>query len=425
VTGQRLLHYEVIEKLGEGGMGVVWKARDTHLDRLVAVKTLPLDRLTDPGRKRRFVQEARAASALNHPNIIHIYDVADVDGTQFIVMEYVDGKTLNQLIGSNGLGLVEALNYAIQIAQALAKAHSANIIHRDLKPSNVMLTNDGVIKVLDFGLAKLTERAVPTEPATTETKTMHTEEGTILGTPAYMSPEQVEGKPVDARADVFSFGALLYEMVTGRKAFSRKSPMSTAAAILTQDPPPINEVLSGAPVELNRLVSRCLRKDQSRRFQDMADLIVSLEELKDDLKSGLLALTGRKSASLAQMAAWGAGIAGAIVLLVLLVSRWLPRNALPAPGPMTRLTFDSGLTLDPALSPDGRLLAFASDRSGERNLDIWVKQMAGGEPIRLTRNAADDYEPSFSPDGTQIAFRSEREGGGIYVISALGGDGRN
>src|SRR5882762_1498538 len=204
VTGRTLLHYNIVEKLGEGGMGVVWKARDTHLDRFVALKILPGEKLSDPERKRRFVQEAKSASALNHANIVTIYDIADAEGIPFIAMEYVPGRTLWELIGRKGLPLSEALKYAIQIADALAKAHAAGIIHRDLKPSNIMVTEEGVVKVLDFGLAKLME---PAGGESSQTKTLRTEEssateqGTILGTVAYMSPEQAEGKKVDARSD--------------------------------------------------------------------------------------------------------------------------------------------------------------------------------------------------------------------------------
>src|SRR6185437_3700858 len=234
MVGRVLAQYRICEKLGEGGMGVVWKARDTHLDRFVALKTLPADRMADPERKRRSVQEAKAASALNHANIVHIYDVAEADGIQFISMEYVPGKTLDQLIGRKGLRLNEALKYSIQIADALTEAHVAGIIHRDLKPSNIIVGSNGQVKVLDFGLAKLTEATGELG----ETATMpaqngpSTEGGVIFGTVAYMSPEQAEGKKVDARSDIFSFGSMLYEVVTGRQAFHGNSKVSTLSAIL-------------------------------------------------------------------------------------------------------------------------------------------------------------------------------------------------
>jgi len=209
MIGRTVLHYQIVEMLGCGGMGVVYKATDMHLDRFVAIKVLPPEKVADPERKRRFAQEAKAASALNHPNIVHIYDIAEADGMQFIAMEYVPGKTLDQMIGRKGLGLNEALKYAAQIADALAKAHSAGIVHRDLKPSNVMVTAHGLVKVLDFGLAKLTERVSGELAGNTTGATDDepgTEEGIIVGTMAYMSPQQAEGKPLDARTDIFSFG---------------------------------------------------------------------------------------------------------------------------------------------------------------------------------------------------------------------------
>src|ERR1700758_4937009 len=202
MVGRTILHYQIVETLGSGGMGEVYKARDTHLDRFVAIKFLPPEKVADPERKRRFVQEARAASALNHPNIVHIYDIASADGVDFIAMEYVAGKTLDQLIGRKGLRLNESLKYAVQIADALARAHSAGIIHRDLKPSNLMVDEQGLVKVLDFGLAKLTETSTGKLGQTATMRAAegpNTEEGTIVGTVAYMSPEQAEGKPVDAR----------------------------------------------------------------------------------------------------------------------------------------------------------------------------------------------------------------------------------
>src|SRR5882724_12054499 len=291
MIGRTILHYQIVETLGHGGMGVVYKAKDTHLDRFVAIKVLPPEKVADPERKRRFVQEAKAASALNHPNIVHIYDIAEAGGIQFIAMEYVPGKTLDQMIGRKGLRLNETLKYAVQIADALAKAHAAGIVHRDLKPSNVMIDDHGLVKVLDFGLAKLAETATGEFGETVTVRAPErpsTEEGTIFGTTAYMSPEQAEGKKVDGRSDIFSFGSVLYEMVTGRRAFHGDSKLSTLSAILKEDPKPVNSLVPDVPRDLEKIISHCLRKDPGRRFQHMDDLRVALLDLKEESESGRL-----------------------------------------------------------------------------------------------------------------------------------------
>src|SRR5262245_16755918 len=287
LIGQQLGSYQILSLLGAGGMGVVYKGRDTRLNRSVAIKVLPRDKMSDPERKRRFVQEAKAASALNHPNIITIHDIGSESGIDFIVMEYVAGKTLDQRIPRKGMKLNGVLKLVVQMADALAKAHSAGIIHRDLKPTNVMVTDDGLIKVLDFGLAKLTE--VESDEGATRTTQPQTEEGTIVGTVSYMSPEQAEGKKVDSRSDIFSFGAVFYEMITGQKAFQGDSKLSTLAAIVKQEPKAVSRLVPDVPPDLEKIINRCLRKDPGRRFHHMEDLKVELEELKEHSDSGKLA----------------------------------------------------------------------------------------------------------------------------------------
>jgi serine/threonine protein kinase len=428
MTGRRIGHYNVGEKLGEGGMGVVYQARDTQLERVVALKFLPAGRTADPDRKRRFIHEARAASALNHPNIITIYEIAHDDGVDFIAMEYVTGKTLAALFRGKGMSLREALRCGAQIADALAAAHRAGIVHRDLKPSNVMVNESGLIKVLDFGLAKLSERSGDSEQDATRTASAAgplTGEGAILGTVNYMSPEQAQGTALDPRSDIFSFGALLYEMLTGQRAFRGQSTIETLFAIIQKEPRPIGELTTGLPAEVDRIIARCLRKDPARRYQHMEDLKVALEELKDESHSGTLAPVTPVRPRSRRLPMTLVGLAA---LLLIFSGGWwfsrIRRGVAPPEPVLTRLTSGSGLTTEPALSPDGNLVAYASDRAGDGNLDIWIQQVATGEARRLTTNSADDREPNFSPDGSSIVFSSEREGGGLYVISSLGGTER-
>lgn len=426
MIGQNLLHYRIVEKIGEGGMGAVYKAVDTHLDRPVAIKVLPADKVADPERKQRFVLEAKAASALRHPNIVVIHDIASDRGRDFIVMELVEGQSLDVMIGRRGLKFTEALGYAVQVADGLAKAHAAGIVHRDLKPTNIMVTEEGLVKILDFGLAKLMEENSDSEAAPTLTLGQdgkpRTEAGFVVGTAAYMSPEQAEGKKVDARSDIFSFGAVLYEMLTGRKAFGRESGIKTLAAVLNEEPKPPSSINEAIPLELERILVRCLRKDPQRRWQTMSDLKVALQDLKEDSESGKLmaaaAPAGRGKRRMVFL------VAAASVLVLAAAAVLLKLFVLKPPGPVeyeiTPLTYDLGITAFPTLSPAGNLMAYASDREGNGNLDIWVQQVSGGKPLRLTNHPADDWFPCFSPDGSQIAFRSDRDGGGIYLIDALG-----
>jgi serine/threonine-protein kinase len=293
MTGQSILHYDVGEKLGEGGMGAVYKALDRRLDRAVAIKMLPSELASNIQRKRRFMNEARAASALSHPNIVTIYDIASGNGADYLVMEYIDGPTLADVLEGGALKPSRALNYAIQMADALGKAHAAGIIHRDLKPANVMLTRDDVVKVMDFGLAKLTERSAGASASNSPdgpTLTFATEAGLVMGTLSYMAPEQAEGRPADARSDIYSFGAVLYEMLSGRRAFE---------GVLRRDPPSVTQFAPEVPGALEQIVVRALRPDPDRRFQTMADLKSALEQVREDISSGSVAPAVREPPSIA------------------------------------------------------------------------------------------------------------------------------
>ena len=397
MTGKTLLHYEILQKLGEGGMGIVYKARDTHLDRFVAIKFLS-PKAFDPTRRARFVTEAKAASALQHPNIVTIHDIVRAGDQDFIVMEYVDGKTLEEWIGRRGLKVNEAVRLAIETADALARAHGAGIVHRDLKPSNLMVDKHGHVKVVDFGLAKLAEGG-PGGDGPTLSLRPRTEEGTIVGTVSYMSPEQAEGRLVDARSDIFSFGAVLYEMLAGRRAFAGDSRMSTLAAILNRDPAPLPD---DVPAELQRTVMRCLRKDPARRWQSIADVKVALEDIKEETDSGKLTPVTRTARR-----RWRPAVFGAFSLLAMLVagSMWY-RSGRPIEGPpvleAVPLTSYPGAQLMPSFSPDGSQVAFVS--CDEQGCAIYVKQMGVEEPYRLSKPPDNAFSPQWSPDGAYIAF---------------------
>jgi len=416
-AGTRLGPYEIVSALGSGGMGEVYKARDTRLDRMVAIKVLPADKVADPGRKLRFIQEAKAASALNHPHIVTIHDISNADGIDFIVMEYVTGKSLEQLIPAQGMRTAEALQYAIQIADAFAAAHAAGIVHRDLKPANVMVTDAGQVKVLDFGLAKLTGISIG-EDDVTRTAFHQTEEGAIVGTIAYMSPEQAEGKPVDARSDIFSFGSVLYEMLAGRKAFSGDSKLSTMSAILREEPAPLARLTPDIAPGLDKIVQRCMRKDRERRFQSMADLKVAFQDTKEDSESGVSAIqVARPKARASRLPIYLVYVTAAVVVLIALAGAWWKLGRTPAPAPKITPFTTTGAAYFPAFSADGKLMAFSAG-GADGNIDIYVQQIGAGTPLRLTTDPAADVTPVFSPDGRYIAFTRS---GKLILIPSLGG----
>jgi len=296
MVGRQIQQYQMLEKLGAGGMGEIYKALDTRLNRTVAIKVLPSAKSGDPERRRRFLQEAQAASGLNHPSIITIHDVISEGDTEFMVMEYVHGKTLNDLIPKGGLRVPLLIKYALQMADALSTAHAAGIVHRDLKPANAMVTESGLVKILDFGLAKLTDRGPMPDTGDDRTRTIAnvapmTVEGSILGTVSYMSPEQAQGKKVDTRSDIFSFGAVLYEMATGARAFEGESSLSTLSAILRDEARPMSEVAPDVPPQLETVIQRCLRKMPDDRWQSMKEVQTALSALKRESDSGSLYTT--------------------------------------------------------------------------------------------------------------------------------------
>jgi len=371
MIGKSLGVYRIESRLGAGGMGVVYKAHDSTLDRPVALKVLTASSVANAERERRFVQEAKAASSLNHPNIVTIYAInsAELEGetVRYIAMEFIAGETLDHVIGSRGLRIRDALKYNIQIADALAAAHSAGIVHRDLKPSNVMVTPQGLVKVLDFGLAKLNE----TSETDAFADTMHgegsplTEDGTLLGTVAYMSPEQAEGKTLDSRSDIFSFGSVLYESITGRRAFTGASKIATLSAILSKEPSPASESIPDFPEELERILTRCLKKDPERRWQTMADVKVALEELRQELEStttgaNMLRATKRRLVSL-RASRWLPFALVAGLLLGLLPGAYLANRLLPpAPPAFQRLTFRRGDVTAALFAPGDSVVYSAS-----------------------------------------------------------------
>ena len=424
MVGETLDRYKIESKLGEGGMGVVYKARDTHLDRVVAIKVLPHDKVADPDRRQRFVQEARAASALNHPGIVAVHDIRSDAGIDFIVMEYAAGRTLDQVIPAKGLGITEALRYGVQIADALATAHEAGIIHRDLKPANVMVTDEGRVKILDFGLAKLLD---PGEGAAEAgTHSVLTKAGIVVGTAAYMSPEQAEGRKVDARSDIFSFGSVLYEMVTGRRPFAGESPLSVLAKVLNDDPAPPSQVAASVSPDVERAILRCLRKDPARRYQTMADLKVALDDLAADSAAGRVAQTPAPRAARSWRWVWAAAIP------VLLAAAYIAWRAAPSPDSATQLravplTSLPGVVRYPSFSPDGNHVAFTWTGPKQDNQDVYVQQIGAGAPLRLTTDAANDYSPVWSPEGRSIAFLRQPPDSRVIelrLIPPLGGPDR-
>ncbi len=419
MIGKTVSHYRIIEKLGGGGMGVVYKARDSHLDRFVAIKVLPPERVTDPMRKARFVQEAKAASALNHPNIITVHDIDRQDGVDFIVMEHIAGKTLDEVIPRKGLKLGDALKYSVQISDALSRAHAAGIIHRDLKPANIMVDEYGQVKVLDFGLAKLTEAAPPGKDESTRT-TLTIDQGIIVGTVAYMSPEQAEGKQLDARSDIFSFGSVMYEMLTGKRAFQKQSTSSTLGAIIHEEPEPLGAEI---PQEISRIIARCLRKDPAHRFQHMDDVKVALEELKEESESGKLSII-----PVVEPTRWRHRLLMAFATIAVAVLAFAAGRLLLPPSAKTwagRRLGGPEMALGPRISPDGHTLAFQAIVG--QNTQVAVMKPESGNWQVLTRksNAGWVNEISWSPDGNMIYYdRFADVPLGIYSVPALGGDER-
>ena len=466
-SGYAIGNYEVLSFISRGGMGEVYLAQDKRLSRKVALKLLPDAFTKDNDRLRRFEQEARAASALNHPNIITIYEIFEANATHVIATEFVEGETLRQRLSRSSLSLLEALNIAMQIADALAAAHKAGIIHRDIKPENVMLRPDGYVKILDFGLAKLSEDTTAVTAAEAPTIQVRTGSGFVLGTAGYMSPEQARGLAVDNRSDIFSLGAVIYEMLARRKPFEGETPSDTLAAILKTEPTPLQHIVPQLPSELLRIVNKSLRKDREERYQVVKDLWLDLKALKQELEfqakldrtipsengDGLTGTIDRvqSTAAEARLEAGetrsaintiteslsveikrhklGAAVALAIVLAVIglgvfgiykLIDR-KPEVAAFQNIHLTRLT-NSGDVIDATISPDGKYVVYV--RSDRNVQSLWIRQVSTANDKVIVPPAGVGYfGVSFSPDGSEIyyAIKTNLDAGALYRVPTLGG----
>ena len=465
MVGRSISHYEILEQLGKGGMGVVYCARDGRLDRLVALKILPAEQMADPHRRERFIREARAASALNHPNIITIYEIREAAGSHVIATEFVEGETLRHRLSRAPLTLSETLNIAMQVADALSAAHKAGIIHRDIKPENIMLRPDGYVKVLDFGLAKLSEQAAPAVAAEAPTIQVRTGSGIVIGTAGYMSPEQARGLGVDHRSDIFSLGAVIYEMLARRKPFEGDTPSDTLAAILKTEPPPLSRVAHGVPAELVRIVNKSLRKDREERYQVVKDLWLDLKALKQELEfqdkldrsvasdgdatammapgeptealSGPRPTTERSAISHISESISveikrhkvGAALTLLAVLLIVGAGGFGIYKFFNRADPMvhfwdvklSRLT-NSGNVIDATISPDGKYIVYAlSDRSSQ---SLYIRQVStANDKLIVPPAPVGVFGMTFSPDGTELyyALKANLDAGTLYRIPVLGG----
>jgi len=425
LIGRTLAHYEVVASLGKGGMGEVYVAEDTKLQRRVALKVLPKEMADDPERRSRFEREARAVAALSHPNIVTVHSVEEADGVHFITMELVEGKTLGKMLPRNGFSLGELLEIAIPLADAVSSAHRTGITHRDLKPDNIMIDAEGRLRVLDFGLAKLHDTTETEEGATqAPTAAVETEEGKILGTVAYMSPEQAEGKAVDSRTDVFSLGTILHEMATGERPFRGDTKMSTIGSILRDDPSPVTEHNRSLPRHLGRVIRRCLAKDPDRRYQTALDLRNELEELKAEIDSGELmaepgGVTPTPRRSLRRVGALGAVAA----LVIVAVGAFLLRKEAESPPTVyvpRPITSAIGLQAYINWSPESEFIAFGQIRAG--SFDVMVQPVAGGEAEVRASGPGTETGPRFSPDGKYLAYISSSEPGSpIFLVPPHGG----
>ena len=436
-AGSRLGPYEIVSPLGAGGMGEVYRARDTRLSREVAVKVLPRELAADADRLRRFEKEAQSASSLNHPSIVTIYEVGREGETSYIAMELVKGTTLREMLAEGALPIRKTLSIAAQIADGLAKAHAAGIVHRDLKPENVMVTGEGFAKILDFGLAKLTQPE-PEEAEKTKAPTISagTEPGVVMGTVGYMSPEQARGRAVDLRSDQFSLGSLLYEMATGKRAFTGESKPEILAAIIREEPEPIGAVNPKVPAPLRWIVERCLAKDPEERYASTKDLARDLASVRDHLSDAASAAGSLAVSAPLHRRAWIIAVIAAAVVIALAATAWSLRRSVwqnpLANARVTRLTDWEGSELDAAISADGKFAVFLSDRDG--SYDAFVTQIGTGEFVNLTRGRFPELlheqvrSVGFSGDGA-LVWANVREldpdgknnRAGVWTVPAMGG----
>ncbi|HEV7745591.1 MAG TPA: protein kinase [Pyrinomonadaceae bacterium] len=425
LVGHEIGTYKIEKLLGAGGMGEVYLAHETKLNRRVALKILPWQFVADAERTRRFEREAQALSALNHPNLITIYEVGVIDNHHFIAMEFVEGRTLREIM-SGVMKLRDVLAIVAQVAEALSAAHHSGIIHRDIKPENIMVRADGYVKVLDFGLAKLAEVDLPTGATDGAVAVAHTQAGATMGTLAYMSPEQATGETIDHRTDIWSLGVVLYELVTRQKPFRGANRQSTVNAILSSEPNSATASDPALPTELDLVFDKALEKDRELRYQTASDFRADVRRLLRSMDSAPSSsrqrLIAAKTKPRPRRWLWPAVAVVAIALGTPVAWFWLrsiPRAPDWSRATHIQLTDQPGTEFFPSLAPDGKSFVYASKAGG--NFDLFLQRVGGKNPTLLTKDsAADDTQPVFSPDGERIAFHSERNPAGIYVMEATG-----